>query len=233
MTAAPRSIAPMPHAQGRITTRPSISAQNKAATAMLRSRVRRWNASPPDNLPAAASQNVPLVRILPITAPDGTILREPNLDQANWDDPDDISIHRRTRRQIHSFRRADPLLVAQRLGSPITSLHITAANLYRLAHELGPGGGRASKSLAEATTHAPSPAAGPSHRQLMAMRDWIDIQAKLTRDAAYVLEVIVLNHNSISFYAQQNHRARETTTTILVEALDRLVIVLDCQEPRK
>ena len=231
-TTQAQATTPHPQARARATTTPSISAQNKAATALLRARVRRWNATPHTSLPPAA-QNIPLARITPIIAQNGTILREANVDAANWDDPDDKSVHRKTRRQIHSFRQADPLLVAQRLGTPITNIHLTAANIYRLAHETGPGYAKAAKSLAEASVHAPSPAAGPTHNQLMAMRSWLDIQAKIPKNLHQILEIIVLNHNSISYFAQQTKTPRNTATNNLIHALDKLATILDCHEPRQ
>ena len=73
-------------------------------------------------------------------APPGAQLANAHAERAEWDDPEDTGRRGSYARQVHGFRRIDPLITLHRRDPrEITEQHIRAAEKLRDDHEMSQG----------------------------------------------------------------------------------------------
>lgn len=171
---------------------------------------------------------VPLVATQSVMAADGTVLRGPLTTRADWRDPDDVNPNRREPKKVAGVKRADPLETAllrpkQHDYIALRREHVIAADQYRYAWEIGPGGARPGADRFQGfTDRAFGPSSGPTEVQSARMEAWRRLDAQFSPAAQDALHYIVLDRNPVSKWAAKVGGDRRYASGFLVGVLDAL-----------
>jgi hypothetical protein len=165
---------------------------------------------------------VPLAQRQPVVEASGRKFRNALAARSEWRDPEDTNPNRRVPKMARGHRRYDPIMHLLRSGS-VTQEHALAADRYRLAWELGPGGAMPGYERSEAGSQQYGPSSGPTAERANGERRWQEVQSLFTVPKQRAcLEAIVLQRTEVYRWAKTANMSKIHAVGYLQGLLDIL-----------
>jgi hypothetical protein len=177
-----------------------------------------------------ATDKGPAIRQRPVLAADRvTVLREAQVEPADWIDPDDSNPIRREARRVSGVRVVDALSQMHKRSGLVSKRHLKAARAWAADYEFGPAGARpgAERGMTGSAPSGFGPAQYPEEARVQRVSRYNAACATLGETGTLILHHVVLgipdpNRRDVASLARRLHWRQEIVQGYLLAALDRL-----------